>query len=140
MTEEAAVQEVKERDPEIQEIVDKVKSMSVLKLRDLVKAFEEEFGVSAAMPAMAVAAAGVPGGGEAQQEEEKTSFDVVLKDFGSNKIAVIKAVRQITDLGLKEAKALVESAPKAVKEGVPKEEAEQLKKVLEEAGATVELA
>jgi len=117
-----------------EEIIEAVKEMSVLELNDLVKAIEEEFGVTAAAP---VAVAG-GGGGEAEAEEQ-TDFDVVLEDAGASKIKVIKAVREITGLGLKDAKELVDSAPKAIKEGVEKEEAEEMKTNLEEAGATVEL-
>ena len=111
-------------------------SMTVMELNDLVKAIEEKFGVSAA--AMAAPAAG-GGGGAAPAAEEKTEFNVVLLDAGSNKVAAIKAVREITGLGLKEAKDLVEAAPKAVKEALPKADAEAAKKKLEEAGAKVEL-
>lgn len=114
-------------------IVEEVKGLSVLELNELVKAIEEEFGVSAAAPVAVVA------GGAAPAAEEKTEFDVVLASFGDAKMAVIKAVKEITGAGLKEAKEMVESAPKAIKEGVSKEEAEQLKAKLEEAGATVEL-
>ena len=120
----------------IQEVIDIVKEMSVLELSELVKTFEEEFGVSAAAP-VAVAAAAPAAGGAA--EEEKTEFDVVLADIGGNKISVIKAVRDLTGLGLKEAKELVEGAPSPVKEGVNKEVAEEAKAKLEEAGAKVEL-
>ncbi|MCA9382331.1 50S ribosomal protein L7/L12 [Candidatus Dojkabacteria bacterium] len=119
-----------------QKVVDMVSEMSVLELSQLVKALEEKFGVSAAAP-MAVAAAPAQAAGEAT--EEKDSFDVELTSFGAQKIAVIKAVRTFSDLGLKEAKELVEAAPKVVKENVKKEEAEQIKKTLEEAGATVTL-
>ncbi len=113
-----------------------IKGMTLLELRDLNKAIEEEFGVTAAAPmAMAAPAAG---GGEAA--EEQTEFDVILKDFGANKINVIKAVRELTSLGLKDAKDLVEAAPKAVREGVPKDEADAAKAKLEEAGATAELS
>ena len=111
-------------------------SLTVLELNDLVKAIEEKFGVSAAAMA-APAAAGGGGGGAAA--EEKTEFNVVLTDAGANKVSVIKAVREITGLGLKEAKDLVDGAPKAVKEGLPKADAEAAKKKLEEAGAKVEL-
>lgn len=111
-------------------------SMTVLELNDLVKAIEEKFGVSAA--AMAAPAAG-GGGAAAAAAEEKTEFNVVLTDAGANKVSVIKAVREITGLGLKEAKDLVEAAPKAVKEALPKADAEAAKKKLEEAGAKVEL-
>ena len=124
----------------VTDILDMVKEMTVLELSELVKAFEEEFGVSAAAP-VAVAAApaaggAAPAGGAA---EEKTDFDVVLTDFGQQKVTVIKVVREITGLGLKEAKELVESAPKAVKEGINKDEAEAIKAKLEEVGAKVTL-
>ena len=115
-------------------MIEEVKSLTVLELNELVKALEEEFGVSAA--AMAAPAAG---GAAAAPAEEKTEFDVVLADIGAEKIKVIKVVREITGLGLGEAKALVEAAPKAIKEGVSKDEAEDLKKKIEEAGAKVEL-
>ena len=110
-------------------------SMTVMELNDLVKAIEEKFGVSAA----ALAAPAAAGGGAAAAAEEKTDFDVVLTEAGANKVSVIKAVREITGLGLKEAKDLVDGAPKAVKEGANKDEAEAAKKKLEEAGAKVEL-
>jgi large subunit ribosomal protein L7/L12 len=113
-------------------------SMSVLELNDLVKAIEEKFGVSAAAMA-APAAAGAGGGGAAAAAEEKTEFTVVLTEAGANKVSVIKAVREITGLGLKEAKDLVDGAPKPVKEGIAKADAEAAKKKLEEAGAKVEL-
>lgn len=117
-----------------------IRNMSVLELSQLVKELEEEFGVSAAAP-MAVAAFGAAAaGGEAAPVEEKTEFDVILKDFGDKKIQVIKVVRSLTDLGLKEAKELVEGVPKPVKEGISKEEAEKAKAALEEMGATVEIA
>jgi large subunit ribosomal protein L7/L12 len=112
-------------------------SMTVLELNDLVKAIEEKFGVSAA--SMAAPAAGVAAGGGAAAVEEKTEFTVVLAETGANKVGVIKAVREITGLGLKEAKDLVDGAPKAVKEGIAKADAEAAKKKLEEAGAKVEL-
>jgi large subunit ribosomal protein L7/L12 len=122
------------------EILDAIAGMSVLELSELLKDFEERFGVTAAAPAAAVAAAPAAGGGDgAEAEEEKTSFDVVLTDAGEKKIGVIKEVRGLTSLGLKEAKDLVESAPKAVLEGVPKEEAEKAKEALEGAGASVEI-
>jgi len=120
-----------------QGILDSVKKLSVLDLSALVKHMEEEFGVSAAAP-VALATAGVPAGGE-DAAEEKDSFDVELTGAGSQKIAVIKVVREITGLGLKEAKDMVDGAPKVVKEGLKKEEAEELKGKLEEAGASVEL-
>jgi len=113
-------------------------SMSVMELNDLVKAIEEKFGVSAAAMA-APAAAGGGGGGGAAAAEEKTEFNVVLTDAGANKVSVIKAVREITGLGLKEAKDLVDGAPKAVKEGMPKADAEAAQKKLVEAGAKAEL-
>ena len=121
----------------VTKLIEDVKALTVLELSELVKALEEEFGVSAAAP-VAVAAAPVAGGA-APAGEEKTEFDVVLKAAGANKINVIKVVREVTGLGLKEAKELVDGAPKAVKEGVSKEEAEQIKSQLEEAGAEVEL-
>ena len=117
-------------------ILEEIKALTVLDLSELVHAIEEEFGVSAAAP-VAVAAAAAPAAAAAA--EEKTEFDVVLAEIGAEKIKVIKAVREITGLGLAEAKALVEAAPKAIKEGVSKDEAEELKKKLEEAGAKVEL-
>ena len=120
-----------------EEILDAIASKTVLEISELIKMMEEKFGVSAAAAAVAVAPAA--GGAAAPAAEEKTAFDVVLADVGSNKIAVIKAVREITGLGLKEAKDLVEGAPKAVKEGAAKAEAEDLKKKLEAAGAKVEL-
>ena len=119
----------------ITNIVEEIKTLTILELADLVKAVEEEFGVSAAAPVGVVAAAGAA----APAAEEKTEFDVVLKSFGAKKLDVIKAVREITGLGLKEAKEMVEGAPKNVKEGVSKDEAESLKKTLEEAGAEVEI-
>lgn len=123
-----------------EEIIDALKGMTVLDLADLVKALEKEFGVSAAAPvAMAVAPAGVSAAGAPAAEEEKVEFTVILKAIGENKISVIKAVREVTPLGLKEAKDLVESAPKPVAEGVNKEDAANMKKKLEEAGATVEI-
>jgi len=117
------------------DVIEFVSNMSVLELSDLVKELEEKFGVSAAMP-VAAAPAGVSTPVEA---EEKTEFDVMLSEVGEKKIQVIKAIRAITGLGLKEAKGLVDEAPKPVKEGVSKEEAEDIKKQLEEAGATVEV-
>ena len=122
-----------------EQVVEFISNMSVLELSEMVKELEEKFGVSAAAAAVAAApAAGGAAGGEAAAEE-KTEFDVILTSFGDKKINVIKEVRTITGLGLKEAKDLVEGAPKPVKEGVNKQEAEELKKKLEEAGATVEL-
>ena len=120
----------------ITNIVEEIKTLTILELADLVKAVEEEFGVSAAAPVGVAVAAGAAAPAAA---EEKTEFDVILKSFGAKKLDVIKAVREITGLGLKEAKEMVESAPKAVKEGVSKEDAEKLKADLEAAGATVEI-
>lgn len=121
-----------------EEILDAIGSMSVLELSELIKDMEDKFGVTASA-AVAVAAPAAGGGEAAGGAEEKTEFDVVLAGFGDNKVAVIKAVRAATGLGLKEAKDLVESAPAPVKEGVAKDDAETLKKQLEEVGATVEL-
>ncbi|HBT64501.1 MAG TPA: 50S ribosomal protein L7/L12 [Ruminococcaceae bacterium] len=118
-------------------LIEDVKALTVLELSELVKALEEEFGVSAAAP-VAVAAAPADGAA-APAAEEKTEFDVVLAEVGANKIAVIKVVREITGLGLKEAKELVDGAPKPVKEGASKDDAEEIKKKLEEAGAKIEL-
>ena len=118
-----------------EQIIEAVKEMTVLELNDLVKAIEEEFGVTAAAP---VAVAGGAAGG-ADAAEEQTEFDVVLEDAGASKIKVVKAVREITGLGLKDAKDLTDAAPKAIKEGVDKEEAEEIKAKLEEAGAKVEV-
>ena len=120
-----------------EDILDTIANMSVMEVVDLVEAMEEKFGVSAA--AVAAVAAPAAGGGDAAAAEEKSEFDVILASFGENKVGVIKAVRGITGLGLKEAKAMVEGAPSPVKEGATKDEAEDVKKQLEEAGATVEL-
>ena len=120
-----------------EEILDAIASMTVLEVSELIKMMEEKFGVSAAAAAVAVAAPAA--GGAAAAAEEKTEFDVVLAEVGSNKIAVIKAVRELTGLGLKEAKDMVEGAPKAVKDALPKADAEEAKKKLEAAGAKVEL-
>ena len=119
-----------------EEILEAISNMTVMEVVDLISAMEEKFGVSAAA---AVAAAPAAGGGEAAAAEEKTEFDVVMTSFGSNKVAVIKVVRALTGLGLKEAKEMVEGAPSTIKEGVSKEEAEDIKKQLEEAGASVEV-
>ena len=121
---------------DINAIIEALKGLTILELNDLVKAVEEEFGVSAAAP-VGVAVAG--GAAPAAAAEEKTEFDVILANAGASKLNVIKVVREITGLGLKDAKDLVEAAPKAIKEGVSKDEAEALKKQLEEAGASVEL-
>ena len=126
---------------DIQAIVDQIKGLTLLEASELVKAMEETFGVSAAAAVAAAPAAGAAaGGGEAAAAaEEKSEFDVILQSIGGNKINVIKVVREVTALGLKEAKDLVEAAPKAVKEGVSKEEAETIKQKLSDAGATVEV-
>ena len=123
-----------------EDILEAIKGMNVLELSELGKDLEETFGVSAAAPVAVAAASDGAGSASAPAAEEKTEFSVSLKDIGANKINVIKAVRSITTLGLKEAKDLVESAPATVKEGVSQEEADEAKKALEEAGATVEIA
>ena len=120
----------------ITNILEEIKSLTILELSDLVKAVEEEFGVSAAAPVGVVAAAGAA---PAAAAEEKTEFDVILANFGAKKLDVINVVRELTGLGLKDAKDLVEAAPKAIKEGVSKDEADKVKAALEEAGATVEI-
>lgn len=126
-----------------EEIIDAIKNMSVLELNELVKALQEEFGVTAAAPVAVAAMPGVAAPGAAPAEaapaEEKTSFDVILKSVGEKKIQVIKVVREVTNLGLKEAKDLVESAPQPIKQGVTREEAEQIKAKFEAEGATVEI-
>ncbi len=146
MSEDTAVEKEEkgsgvELSPKLEEVLKTIEQLTALELSDLVKGIEDKFGVQAAAP-MAVGAmmpgAGAVGGGEAAAEE-KTSFDVVLAEIGANKISVIKEVRAATSLGLKEAKDLVEAAPKAVKEGATKEEADELKKKLEAAGAKVEI-
>ena len=149
MSEEAKVEEKKSEEPKAEEkkvevskemdgFISYVENLTVLELSKLVKALEDRLGVTAAAPmAMAMPAGGGDGGGG--QEEEKTEFDVILTAFGEKKIGVIKEVRAITSLGLKDAKDLVEAAPKAIKEGVPKEEAEKIKGQIEAAGGTVEL-
>ncbi len=136
--EEAPEKEAPAAEGKMAEFVDWIEGISVLDLSKLVKVLEDRLGVSAAAPMAMAAAPGAEGGGGAVAEE-KTEFDVILKDFGGKKIAVIKEIRGITGLGLKDSKDLVESAPKPVKEGVSKEEAEELKAKLEEAGATVEV-
>ena len=138
MSEENTTQTV-ELDTDLEEIFQKLDALPIGKAAKLVKALEERWGVSAAAPAAVAVAAPAAGAGEAE-EAEQTAFDVVLKAQGDKKIAVIKAVRSITGLGLKEAKAVVDGAPGKVKEGVSKDEAEKVKKELEEAGAVVELA
>ena len=124
-----------------EEIIDAIKAMTVLELADVVKALEDEFGITAAAP-VAVAAAPAAGGGAdaAAPVEEQIEFDVTIKEIGPNKISVIKAVREVTSLGLREAKELVESAPAQVKEAIAREEADEIKGKLEEAGAVVEIA
>jgi large subunit ribosomal protein L7/L12 len=122
-----------------QDWIEELKGISVLELAERIKALEEEFGVSAAAVAAPVAAAGAGGDGGGEEAEEQTTFSVILAGAGDKKIQVIKVVRAATGLGLKEAKALVDEAPKPVKEGVEKEEADKLKQELEEAGATVEM-
>jgi large subunit ribosomal protein L7/L12 len=123
----------------IEDIIQSVEKMTVMELSELVKALEEKFGVTAQAPVVAAAGMGAAQAGSGEEEEEKTSFTVVLKDKGSNKIQVIKEIRSIIELGLKEAKELVESAPKPIKEDVSKEEAEEIKKKLEAQGAVVEI-
>ena len=122
-----------------EDVIKFIESMTVLELAEFVKELEDKFGVTAAAPVAAVAAMPAAGGAPAAAAEEKTTFDVVLKDVGAQKIQVIKVVRALTGLGLKEAKDLVDGAPKALKEGVSKEEAEDIKKQLTEAGAEVEV-
>lgn len=138
MSEEVKAEATVELSEKVQKILDMVSELTLIEAAELVSAFEDKFGVSAA-PVAAVAA-GAPAGGQAEAEaEEKTEFDVLLKEVGGQKLQVIKVVRSFTDLGLKEAKALVESAPASVKEGVSKEDAEKVKEELEKVGATVEL-
>ena len=122
----------------VEKLIEEVKELTVLELSEVVKALEEEFGVSAAAPA-AVAAARVAGGAAPAAAEEKTEFDVIITEAGKEKVKVIKVVKDLTGLGLKDAKAVVDGAPKAVKEGVSKDEADEIKAKLEEAGATVEV-
>jgi len=123
----------------VEKVLEGIEKLSVLELSELVKALEEKFGVSAAAPVAVAAAAGAPAAAEEPVEEEQTMFDVMLMAAGEKKIPVIKEVRAMTGLGLKEAKALVDEAPKPVKEGIAKEEAEKIKAKLEELGATIEL-
>jgi large subunit ribosomal protein L7/L12 len=130
--------ETKEMSPEIKDIIEKIKGMTILQVNDLVKAIEDEFDVSAAMPMMAGPMPGAAGAGAAAAEE-KTEFDVILTGSGDKKIQVIKVVRELTGLGLKEAKDLVEGAPKPVKEGVSKDEAASVKAKIEEAGGTADV-
>jgi|TARA_B100002003_G_scaffold102668_1_gene95401 large subunit ribosomal protein L7/L12 len=123
-----------------EDLIEEIKTMSVLDLADVVKALEEEFGVSAAAPVVVASGSGAGGDAEGGAVEEKVEFDVVLKDIGANKISVIKAVRELTPLGLKEAKDLVEAAPKPILEGASKDDADAAKSKLEEAGAVVEVS
>ena len=122
-----------------EEILEVIKGMSVLELSDLVKSLEDEFGISAAAPVAVAAPAASPAEAAAAADEEQSEFDIMLQEIGPNKINVIKAVREVTSLGLREAKELVESAPTKVKEGIAKDDAESVKSKLEEAGATVEV-
>ena len=123
----------------VEQLIEQVKELTVLELSEVVKALEEEFGVSAAAPAAVAAATAAGGAAPAAAAEEKTDFDVILAEAGQEKVKVIKVVKDITGLGLKDAKAVVDGAPKAVKEGASKEEAEEIKAKLEEVGATVEV-
>ncbi len=138
---EATVTEKKELAPKLEEVAKAIEGLTALELSELVKGLEDRFGIKAAAPmaGMMMAAGPAAGGSAPAAAEQKENFDVVLKEAGANKIAVIKEVRAVTNLGLKEAKDLVEAAPKTVKEAVPKAEAEELKKKLEAAGAKVEL-
>lgn len=139
MTDDAATKETVEVSPKIQEVVEAIEKLTVLEASELVKALEEKFGVSAAPQAMAMPMGGMAGGGGEAEAEEQTEFDVILTACGDKKIQVIKEVRAITGLGLKEAKDLVDNTPKAVKEGVSKEEAESIKAKIEEAGGQADL-
>ena len=123
-----------------EDLIEEIKTMSVLDLAEVVKALEEEFGVSAAAPVVVASGSGAPGDTDGGAPEEKDEFDVVLKDIGANKISVIKAVRELTPLGLKEAKDLVEAAPKPILEGASKDDADAAKSKLEDAGAVVEVS
>ena len=123
-----------------EDLIEEIKTMSVLDLAEVVKALEEEFGVSAAAPVVVASGSGAGGAADGAAAEEKDEFDVVLKDIGANKISVIKAVRELTPLGLKEAKDLVEAAPKPILEGASKDDADAAKSKLEEAGAVVEVS
>lgn len=138
MSEENENKEV-EVPEKFKDLVESIEKLSVLDLAELVKVLEDKFGVSAAAPAAAVAAAPAAGAEEADEEEEKSAFDVEITEAGSNKIAVIKAIREITEMGLADAKGVVDSAPKVLQEGVAKEQAEEWKSKLEEAGAKVTL-
>ena len=129
----------KERSPEIQGILDQIKKFTILQVNELVEGLEDEFGVSAAMPMMAGPMMGGGGGGAAAPAEEKTEWNVILTGFGANKIGVIKAIRELTGLGLKEAKDLVDGVPKPVKDNANKEEVAKMKAAIEAAGGTVEV-
>jgi large subunit ribosomal protein L7/L12 len=131
--------EVLKMSEKVTNLIEEIKGLTVLELSELVKALEEEFGVSAAPVAVAAAPAGAGGAGEAAPAEEKTEFDVILKDVGAEKIKVIKVVREVTTLGLKEAKELVDKAPSTVKEGIAKDEAESIIAKFKEVGATCEM-
>lgn len=145
MTKETKTEEKKDNGGQVEvpkkfaKLVSEIETMSVLDLSELVKVLEEKFGVSAAAPVAIAAAPGEGAGGDDQTPETKSSYDIEVTSAGAQKIAVIKAVREITEIGLKDAKDLVDKAPQVVKENVPAEEAEEMKKKLEEAGATVEL-
>lgn len=139
MADEIKNEEKIEIPAKFKDLVEKIESMSVLELSELVKVLEKKFGVSAAAPIMAMGVASATAGGSAEAGEEKTSFNVELKDAGAQKIQVIKAVREITGKGLKEAKDLVDGAPSMIKEGATKDEANNIKKKVEEAGGKVEL-
>ncbi|MDP3794731.1 MAG: 50S ribosomal protein L7/L12 [bacterium] len=139
MAEENTQETTVEVPEKFKDLVSKIETLSVLDLAELVKVLEKKFGVSAAAP-VAMVAGGAPQGGAPVEEAEKTAFNVILKETGSAKIQVIKVVREVTGLGLKEAKDLVDAAPKNVKEGIAKDEAEDIKKKLEDAGATAELS
>ncbi len=138
MSEENEKKEV-EVPAKFKDLVESIEKMSVLDLAELVTVLEDKFGVSAAAPVMAVAGAAPAAGGAAEEAEEKSTFDVELTEAGSNKIGVIKAIREVTEMGLKDAKDLVDGAPKIVRDGIGKEDAEAMKKKLEEAGAKVTL-
>ena len=138
-SEAPAKAEKTQKAPAVEEMIAAIKKMTVLELAELVKALETEFGVTAAAPAVATAAVSTATSAPTEVKEEKTEFNVILKNFGANKINVIKAVRELTSLGLKESKELVESAPKPVKEGISKDEATAAKQKLEAAGATIEI-
>ena len=136
---EATEEKTEEHSEKVQEVLDTISDFSVMELAELVEAFEEKFNVDASAAPVAAGAAAAPAGEEEEEEEEATEFDVMLTDFGDNKIQVIKAVRGETTLALKEAKSVVEDVPSAIKEAVTKEDAESCKEALEEAGGTAEV-